>query len=482
MEKINNILKRIMLALFMLLMAAAVLEGSLLDMEHKSYTVALVLAVLCLGAYCVLLKKLPQDREYLCDRLGAVKTGVIIGIIYLVINLGFVFLCRIEPYGDYASFWLTAMSVGTGNAPIPRYIALFPHILGYASFLGTFIKLFGASSMLAPILNVILTLISGVIIYVLCLRWRGLRAGAFAFLLWSFCPSKTLYNIHALSEPLYTCLILLFILMVTELDRRVGKSSVWLFPAAGAVCGLVLVCVNAARPIAAVPIIAFFIWLVLLRDKGRRDVRANLSWAACALLLCGVYIFSWQLWQAHAEKAIGEPPAFHYGYSVSVGFNTESMGSYNEEEMAMLGHYFYDEELTAPEAQAHMLEDVKVRLSSGEINFPRLFAAKIRTLIGDDEGGAFCASFVLSPLGYSALAVLSNIFYYALVILAIVGSLRLWKSGETGPVLIAPMYILGLCLAHMLVEVAGRYHYSIIPMLIILAAFSCKPTEDKLNG
>lgn len=32
------------------------------------------------------------------------------------------------------------------------------------------------------------------------------------------------------------------------------------------------------------------------------------------------------------------------------------------------------------------------------------------------------------------------------------------------------IHVLGLTLAQMLVEVAGRYHYSIIPMLILIAA------------
>jgi len=47
--------------------------------------------------------------------------------------------------------------------------------------------------MLAPILNVLLTTASGVIIYLLCLRWRGVRTAFLAMLLWMLCPSKLLY-------------------------------------------------------------------------------------------------------------------------------------------------------------------------------------------------------------------------------------------------------------------------------------------------
>lgn len=473
-EKISGILRNAMLSLFILMFSCVLLLGMFQWGVHKSYMLAFLLAVLCTAAYFLLASRLPRDVEFLCDRMGAVKTGAIIGVICTVIDLGCILLCRIEPFGDFASFWGAAVSVGTDVEPISRYLALFPHILGYSSFLGAFIKLFGASPLLAPILNVILTLISGVIIYILCLRRWGLRTGAFAFLLWSICPSKTLYNIHALSEPLYTCLILLFILIVSELDHRGGSErSGWLFGAMGAVCGFILACVNAVRPIAAVPIIAFFLWLLLLRGKSWRDMRATLRWAGCALLLVVVYMFSWQLWQSYAEKAIGEPPAFHYGYSISVGFNTDSMGSYSDEEMNKLCAYYFDEGLNAPEAQERMLEAAKSHIGSGDINFPKLFSVKLHTLLGNDEGGAYYAKAVLSPIMYSMLAVLSNIFYYALMILALAGSIRLFGSGEIGPILIAPMFVLGLTLAHMLVEVAGRYHYSVIPMLIILAASSC---------
>ena len=44
---------------------------------------------------------------------------------------------------------------------------------------------------------------------------------------------------------------------------------------------------------------------------------------------------------------------------------------------------------------------------------------------------------------------------------------------------IMPMYVIGLTLAQMLVEVAGRYHYSIIPMLIIISASAI---DNKTNS
>ena len=46
-----------------------------------------------------------------------------------------------------------------------------------------------------------------------------------------------------------------------------------------------------------------------------------------------------------------------------------------------------------------------------------------------------------------------------------------------------PLYVLGLTCAQMLVEVAGRYHYSLIPVLLLLgqaALFLPAPAETKI--
>ncbi len=79
-------------------------------------------------------------------------------------------------------------------------------------------------------------------------------------------------------------------------------------------------------------------------------------------------------------------------------------------------------------------------------------------------------------MGYSAsvlrhtafFSLLCNGFYYAAFLPAIGGAVQVWRSRERGLLLLAPLYILGLTLAQMLVEVAGRYHYSMIPMLLLL--------------
>ena len=76
---------------------------------------------------------------------------------------------------------------------------------------------------------------------------------------------------------------------------------------------------------------------------------------------------------------------------------------------------------------------------------------------------------------------ISNLWYYIIIVLAVLGCARLWKNRESRSVLLAPLFSVGLVLAQMLVEVAARYHYSLIPLLLLMASFSVNSGE-KLTG
>ena len=45
------------------------------------------------------------------------------------------------------------------------------------------------------------------------------------------------------------------------------------------------------------------------------------------------------------------------------------------------------------------------------------------------------------------------------------------KTSHRSSVFILPLYVIGIICAQMLVEVAPRYHYSVIPFLIMIPQF-----------
>lgn len=474
-ERISNVFIRIMLGIYMLLLGLGVFLGTFGKLESPSYILALVLA----GGLFLCLRLLWPRLGRATARLqlpGAFVTGLILSLFCLLLNLAWVLFFQIEPTVDFQTFYETARAIASDERVDMLYLGLFPHILGYSTFLGLMMRLFGESPMLAPLLNVALTLISGLCIYALCLRWVNLKAAATAFFLWSICPSKLMYNSMVMSEPLYTCLILLALLLMSlALDGSRRWLRLLVAVPLGLGCGALLLAVNVTRPVALILIVAFCLWVLFLRGRDFLKLKSWLVLAVFALSMftawsrCGYY---WDRWEyLHIFEKTSDIPA----YNIYVGLNMDSLGSYSEEDMDTLMNYRYQG--TALSAQEDMLEEVKERLSSGEINFPKLFAAKLAKLIGNDEGGAFYAQAELSPLAFKLSSALSNVFYYFLVLFSLFGAAMLFRRPVYSTAYMAPLYSIGLILAHLIVEVSGRYKYSLIPMFIIVAAFALKVPE-----
>lgn len=169
--------------------------------DTQKYNYAMILTgvvLLCtIGAYI-----LRKCSSYL-EKLNEKKCFFVLVIICLVVKLTWVLMYRIEPLVDYATFYYTAEALREEFVINNRYIVLFPNIFGYASFLSIFLKIFGASHMVAPIVNVVLTTISMGLIYVISRKICGVKTAITASILWIVLPSQTIYNMFAISEPQY---------------------------------------------------------------------------------------------------------------------------------------------------------------------------------------------------------------------------------------------------------------------------------------
>lgn len=428
---------------------------------------ALVLAVPILIAGW---KGLPPLCRWL-ERLGVVRIWLMLTLLCLAVKGAWVLLVRITPSGDYATFWGYANALA--RQPVlegGRYMALFPHIFGYSSFLSWFVRLLGPGELLAQVLNVILTAASGSFLFLLGRRWWGLPAGISAYLLWNACPSQTIYNSLVLSEPLYTTLMLGALVLLTAGEGRRPVLR-------GAAAGLVLRWFNGVRPIAAVVIIALLIWRLVLKPEEWLLGESRRYWLGLLAALLAVYAITGPLWQAHLTRRIGEEPSTTPGYSVLVGFNQNSGGAWNWEDSNLLFSLSDAPGTTAQQAQEGALKAAKDRITSGEVELLPLMGDKLRAFLGSDHA---CVGYVGSVVRHTKLFALAcNGFYYAVLVLAGAGVVRLWRDRARSAVVLLPLYVLGLTCAQMLVEVAGRYHYSLIPILLLLGQAALFPPVPK---
>ena len=83
MEKLSRSLTGLMLAIFALLTAGAILLGTLGNLGHKSYLAALLLSALLLGLWLVLQRR-RSEAPTLAERLGVGKTALILTALVLL--------------------------------------------------------------------------------------------------------------------------------------------------------------------------------------------------------------------------------------------------------------------------------------------------------------------------------------------------------------------------------------------------------------
>ncbi len=468
--RVKEFLRKALLFLVIILLGAGVLLGTAGNFVHKSYFFAFCVAAV-LAVLSVLCNKKKTCLMPCVERSGLKNMCLFLSVVCLLFNGIWVFVFRPIQAADYQTFFQAAADLANGVHPTGKdYLAMFPHILGYAAFLSMFFRMFGQSVLTAAVVNVVLTTGSGILIYLLTWKYTAEKTpAALMYLLWIVCPSKLLFNAMSLSEPYYTFLLLLF-LLITAKTFETRNGSLWNTLLTGPAAGIVLALLNSARPIGVVPMIAFAIWFLLLSDRARMGkMLKSGSLFFLAMVLC--YFAAGKVWDAFLGVQLEQKPPSVPGYSVYVGFNPDTQGSYADTDMDLLqSRYFGEYGRDAELAQQSMLESAKERISDNKKSIPSLMIHKLGTLLGHDEAGAYYSKESMDDRAYSLWCVASNIWYYYVCILAVGGCTVVWKQHRGDIFWLVPLCIVGVILAQLLVEVAARYHYCLIPMILLLAA------------
>lgn len=350
---------------------------------------------------------------------------------------------------------------------LPRYMALFPHIFGYASFLSLLFSLFGTAPLVATAANAVLSTIALALVYYIGYRLQGHTLGFLAGLLWCFYPSQIFANLLVTSDPYYTTLLLGAIALLLALRERFPTRPWWQLALGGGGAGLLLSLANSARPVAIIIIIAVAVVVFVIRPPSPGGSLGRQALTAACLL--AVYLAGNQLNAWVFTQRVGEPPASLPGFNLLVGFNPETNGSYSGADSDLLMEWNGREGLTAQQVQEAMLDAAWDRITSGEVDIPRLFYQKLLTLWQEDDAPVGYADGVL-PHQHLWVAA-SNGYYYLLWLLALGAMAVLLRRRANAFLYLFPLYLIGLTMAHLLAEVAQRYHYSGNFCLALLAAY-----------
>lgn len=364
------------------------------------------------------------------------------------------------------------------------YIGLFNHVFGYSFVLSILFYIFGSRIIVAVLFNIVLSVISTVLIYLIGEKCFDKKIGYLSSILWIICPSQSLWNSFVLSEPLYTCILLLIVyLLISNADIVSNKKSIGL----GILVGILLAIFNMVRPIGIIVLFAVFLWMFIISKQGKFITK---------LLLFGIITITYLVCKQGINYLIEDRNSVKLGgfswYNINVGLNYKSYGSWNEEDWErVLGNVSkYSEQGEKNPALKAQSEEKKIISKKIEgIKKPfEFFYKKSYTFIGSDSGVvdhlSDCSAFSDSRQR-TTLSFICNVFYYFLLTTSLIGSIIYFikeKSSKNKNIVLILLYGLGLACGHFIAEVQPRYHYSFIILLVFMSSYCIYNLNIKFKG
>ncbi|MDQ3689949.1 MAG: glycosyltransferase family 39 protein [Chloroflexota bacterium] len=327
---------------------------------------------------------------------------------------------------------------------------------GYPVALAGAYAVFGVGPAAIEILNICFAALTAWLVWDIGRTAWGRPVGAVAATTYAVIPSQVLLTLVPLTEPMYTVLVAGAVRAGIALERRPMVLV-------AVVCAGLLAASQYVRATAAslVAPLALLPWLVGW-STGRTALRAALIVVVFLVLLLPVVAFNLR---AHGDPSIST--SAYGGWSLYVGANREHGGGWNAEDAARLAAFpgsswWERSEYAGSLALDRMLEDPVASL--------QLLPRKFSTLWGDEK---YAAQYALSSgsdthgiyLGWLA----SQLFWAPLVALATLGMLAERHRPRSASLLIG-MTVTVVAVTHLLLEVHGRYHASVVPLLCVLAA------------
>lgn len=420
------------------------------------------------------------------ERLSQVEWLALLAAISLVLRLLWVFsvhnavLVGDSPWYDARA---VALAGGEGYHVNGVPTAFFP--VGYPFFLAAVYTLFGHSFLAAKLANVMLGVVICLLTSVMGDRVFGACEGRIAGLLMAIYPNQIFYTSLLMSELLFSCLLLVFlILWVHGLSNR-GREKWYFWTSAGFVMGLLVL----VRP----PVLLLSALLTLWHALRRRAQFRT-------LLLSGLVVFTFTLltitpWTVRNYLVFGQfvLVSTNGGINFWFGNNARSFGAVDFEnvpaEVRSRAQFSANEggiDEVAADRAGYMLAMQFIREHPGQMlqNLPRklmrffyaeveglLMNAGVLTLHSPKQvlGAMRRLPIVLPDAVKPLLAVISQLFYSAIILFALMGiGWHIAKGNERIEALFGT--VLYWVMIHLIYIGGGRFRFPIMPLLTLFSA------------
>jgi 4-amino-4-deoxy-L-arabinose transferase-like glycosyltransferase len=405
----------------------------------------------------------------------------LVGILVLafVLRTGWVLLALLDPsdgeYFDMVWYHVTALQIAAGNGVVRldgTPTAVWPPL--YPALLAPLYLITDGSLLSGKLLNPFLGVLTTALVFDVGRRLADRRAGLFAAALFAACPDDVFFSNFVMSEAVFAALLMANVWLFSVLQERRPEPGAAAWLGLGLAAGIATLTRGITLAWLAVPIT---VWLAAVRP-----LRAIAPRAAWALLGLALVIAPWTirnlvlmdypilvasslgrtLAHAHSPYETGGPSlkTFVYRHQIQKRFEhlpqprmeVELMREYTRLSLGyMLSHPGHELRIL-PNRVRHLFQHGHSGLEIGRARLP---SGERKPFFG--------------PLRHAAIAGFADLYFYALLLLGVLGLPRLFAGGDR-TALVVPLGLGYFAFFHLMVFPADpRYHHPMLPLLALSA-------------
>lgn len=412
---------------------------------------------------------LKKGKEFKLDN----KMVNLLIIISIIIRFGLVFLNYGEVYSDYAKFFYGSVEFYQFGT-ISKYVSVFPHLISYIASIGLVFKIFGTSYQAVIIFNIVFDLISA---FVLKKMFNSKKVALF----WLLNPINIIWcsicHPVVITNTFFIISIFVFYNLIKNLNNN---KKVYIL---SIILGIVLSITNLFRPIMIIFIIALTIYFLLNLTKDNLK-KTFIILGLIILVFFSCNNLSTNIYKNFIDNSIASKT---YGWSMYIGANIDSNGSWNQRQQIELDEMLASE-ATPTEIHAHFFNKaIDLYKSNGLVNNIKLFIKKVMVMVGGPDwlSAAVFNLMMATPFNdnvFSIIKLLTLIPYYLLVLFNLLIAYINLKSKRSDFSFLLQLFIIGMITSHMFVEVAERYSLPLLVPYTILIIISGKKCFKLLNN
>jgi len=412
-------------------------------------------------------------------------------LLAIILRFGFYFAYSYMPFSDPATFLGQAQSIASGSGLFHNtYVAFFPYLAAYSNLLGVAIKIISNPWLAIIILNTIFDIAAAFIAMILVKKISpaGSKKPLVALTLWLLNPFNIIFSVMSLPIIVVNFFIILTIFLAYILSRKILSNKITPILIFSILLGLAIGYGNCYRPIFIVALIAILIFLAYLVLTNKRTSKILILAAISSIIIIVTYFGVQSLNVAFVSNQTGLNVSTNAGgWSVFVGANNKSNGSWNVEDDTYLHNILkYDRVSSYDQIQTRLTKEGADRYKSyGLVGSISLMIKKLSVFAG---GQISVSDIEASVIGYEGSATAMIFSLYILVyifIIFIAGARYVYLSlkdatsgAEIKPIIIFVILLaLGFFFSDMFVESKERYAQIMYPLFIILAAISTKSNQ-----